>query len=257
MNQPGDEIAKAIRTANAHGKPALVAYLTAGFPTRLAFQDALRQALKCADVVEVGVPFSDPMADGLTIQRSSRIALEQGTTLEWTLSAISASRPPRSVPMLLMSYLNPLLSYGPNRLAADARSAGVTGIIIPDLPLEECLEFQSGFDAEGLALVQMVTPVTPPARLALLARESRGFVYAVTRTGTTGNAVAADGELLAYLQRVREVSTLPVCAGFGIRNAAQVAALAGHVDGCVVGSALVEALGNGQDVAAFLRGLRE
>jgi tryptophan synthase alpha chain len=234
-----------------------VAYLTAGFPTRSAFQDALLQAQECADVVEIGVPFSDPMADGHSIQRSSRVALEQGTTLEWTLSAISVSRPPRSVPMLLMSYLNPLLSYGLNRLAADARRAGISGIIIPDLPFEECLEFRSGFDAEGVALVQMVTPVTPLARLALLARESRGFVYAVTRTGTTGNAVAADGELLAYLQRVREVSTLPVCAGFGIRNSAQVAALAGHVDGCVVGSALVEVLGNGQDVAAFLRGLRE
>jgi tryptophan synthase alpha chain len=102
-----------------------------------------------------------------------------------------------------------------------------------------------------------VTPVTPPQRLGLLARESRGFVYAVTMTGTTGNAVAADDKLLDYLQRVRAVASLPVCAGFGIRSATQVAALAGHVDGCIVGSALVEVLGNGQDVAAFLRGLRE
>lgn len=255
--QSGEDIANAIRVAAARGKPALIAYLTAGFPTKQSFQEALMQALSVADVVEVGVPFSDPMADGLTIQRSSRTALEQGTTLEWTLSAISGIRPPHSVPVLLMSYLNPLLSYGPVRLAADARRARVSGIIIPDLPFEECTELRSGFDAEGLALVQMVTPVTPPPRLALLARESRAFVYAVTRTGTTGNAVAADGELLAYLQRVRAVSTLPVCAGFGIRTAAQVAALAGHVDGCIVGSALVEVLGNGQDVAVFLRRLRE
>ena len=257
MTRPGEEIAGAIRAATARGKPALVAYLTAGFPTKQAFQDALLQALEVADIVEVGVPFSDPMADGLTIQRSSRIALEQGATLAWTLAAIAACKPTRSVPILLMSYLNPLLSYGPVRLAVDARHAGVSGIIVPDLPFEECIEFRVGFDAGGLALVQMVTPVTPPTRLALLARESRGFVYAVTMTGTTGNAVAADDGLFAYLRRVREVSTSPVCAGFGIRTAAQVAALSGHVDGCIVGSALVEVLGNGQDVAGFLRGLRQ
>jgi tryptophan synthase alpha chain len=254
---PGAGIAEAIRAAAARGKPALVAYLTAGFPSRQAFQDALPQAMEVADVVEVGVPFSDPMADGLTIQRSSRIALEQGTTPDWTLEAISACRPEHAAPILLMSYLNPLLSFGQTRLAAEARNAGVSGFIIPDLPFEECAELRSALDAEGLALVQMVTPVTPPQRLGLLARESRGFVYAVTMTGTTGNAVAADDKLLDYLQRVRAVASLPVCAGFGIRSATQVAALAGHVDGCIVGSALVEVLGNGQDVAAFLRGLRE
>ncbi|MGH8130277.1 MAG: tryptophan synthase subunit alpha [Steroidobacteraceae bacterium] len=257
MTRPGEEIAQAIRAATARGKPALVAYLTAGFPTKQAFQDALLQILEVADVVEVGVPFSDPMADGLTIQRSSRIALEQGATLDWALAAIAACKTAHFAPILLMSYLNPLLSYDPARLAVDARHAGVSGIIIPDLPFEECHELRSGFDAEGFALVQMVTPVTPPTRLALLARESRGFVYAVTMTGTTGNAIAPDDELLAYLRRVREVSTLPVCAGFGIRTAAQVAALAGHVEGCIVGSALVEVMGNGQDVADFLRGLRQ
>lgn len=257
MTLPGEAIEDAIRTAARRGKPALVAYLTAGFPTRKAFQVALSRVLEVADVVEVGVPFSDPMADGLTIQRSSRIALEQGTTLEWTLEAIAGCKTGHSTPVLLMSYLNPLLSYGPARLAADARNAGVTGIIIPDLPFEECAEIRSAFDAEGLALVQMVTPLTPPRRLELLARESRGFVYAVTMTGTTGNAVAADDELLEYLQRARKAASLPVCAGFGIRTAAQVTALAGHVHGCIVGSALVEVLGNGQDVAAFLRGLRE
>lgn len=254
---PGAVIADTIRAAARRGKPALVAYLTAGFPTRKAFQDALPRVLEVADIIEVGVPFSDPMADGLTIQRSSRIALEQGATLDWTLEAIAECKPAHSAPVLLMSYLNPLLSFGPTRLAAVAPGAGVTGIIIPDLPYEECAELRSAFDAEGLALVQMVTPLTPPRRLELLARESRGFVYAVTMTGTTGNAVATDDELLDYLRRARKAATLPVCAGFGIRNAAQVAALTGHVDGCIVGSALVEVMGNGQDVAAFLRGLRE
>ncbi|MGH8196872.1 MAG: tryptophan synthase subunit alpha [Steroidobacteraceae bacterium] len=257
MTRPGEGIAEAIRAAVARGKPALVAYLTAGFPTKHEFQDAFLQVLEVADVVEIGVPFSDPMADGLTIQQSSRIALEQGVTIDWALATIGACKPARCPPILLMSYLNPLLSYGPARLAVDARHAGVSGIIIPDLPFEECTEIRSGFDAEGFALIQMVTPVTPPARLVLLARESRGFVYAVTMTGTTGHPVAADDELFAYLRRVREVSPSPVCAGFGIRTAAQVAVFAGHVDGCIVGSALVEVLGNGQDVAGFLRGLRQ
>ena len=257
MKPPGENIAGAIHAATARGKPALIAFLTAGFPTKPAFQDALAQAAEVADVIEVGVPFSDPMADGLTIQHSSRIALEQGTTLEWTLSAIAAGQSTRSAPVLLMSYLNPLLSFGTAQLAVNARQAGVSGFIIPDLPFEECAELRQGFDAEGLALVQMVTPVTPQPRLALLARESRGFIYAVTMTGTTGHAVSAGSELLDYLRRIREVAALPVCAGFGIRSAAQVAALSGHVDGCIVGSALVEVLGHGQDVAAFLRGLRE
>jgi tryptophan synthase alpha chain len=254
--QPGRDVADAIRSGAARGEPALIAYLTAGFPTKGDFQEALAQATGIADVVEVGVPFSDPMADGLTIQQSSRIALEQGTTLEWTLGVLGSRTSRARTPLLLMSYLNPLLSYGTARLAAQAAQAGVSGFIIPDLPFEECAPLKSALDRAGLALVQMVTPVTPPARLALLVDQSRGFVYAVTRTGTTGNAVSADAELIAYLRRVREASALPVCAGFGIRTREHVAALAGQVDGCVVGSALVEVLGRGQSVAAFLRDLK-
>jgi tryptophan synthase alpha chain len=159
------------------------------------------------------------------------------------------------VPVLLMSYLNPLLSYGLVRFAGEASRAGVAGLIVPDLPFEESAELRTELEPPGLALVQMVTPVTPPRRLARLARESRGFVYAVTLTGTTGRAVLADDGLLGYLDRVRAVATVPVCAGFGIREAGQVARLAGHADGCIVGSALVEVLEKGQDPAAFLRGL--
>ncbi|HEU5467887.1 MAG TPA: tryptophan synthase subunit alpha [Steroidobacteraceae bacterium] len=253
---PGAGIAAAIRARSSQGAPALIAYLTAGYPTKPAFEDALAQVSGVADVVEIGVPFSDPMADGLTIQRSSRAALEQGTTLEWTLGAIRACRPRLPAPLVLMSYLNPLLSYGPARLATDAARAGVGGVVIPDLPHEECAEMRSLLEDAGLALVQMVTPLTPPARLARLAAESRAFVYAVTRTGTTGDAVTAGVGLVEYLRRVRDASEWPVCAGFGIGSAAQVAALAGHADGCIVGSALVEALGQGRDVAQFLRSLR-
>ncbi|MEX0733728.1 MAG: tryptophan synthase subunit alpha [Steroidobacteraceae bacterium] len=252
---PHDSIADAIRNA-AGGGPALVAFMTAGYPTRRQFATSLCAVADAADVVEIGVPFSDPMADGVTIQRSSRVALEQGVTLDWILAELATLKDRLSVPLLLMSYLNPLLNRGLARLAADARRAGVAGFIVPDLPYEEGTELRAALDAAGIALVQMVTPVTPASRIAMLARESRGFVYAVTMTGTTGSGGAISDELPAYLDRVRRVSRVPVCAGFGIRSAAQVADLRGHADGVIVGSALVEVLERGEDPAAFLEGLR-
>ena len=155
-----------------------------------------------------------------------------------------------------MSYLNPLLAHGLEKLPAEAKAAGISGFIVPDLPFEECAELRAALSAEGIALVQMVTPVTPQQRLEMLAQESRGFVYAVTMTGTTGKDVAVPDSVLDYLGRVRAASAVPVCAGFGIRHAAQVARLAGHADGVIVGSALVEVLERGEDPAAFLRSLR-
>jgi tryptophan synthase alpha chain len=256
MTSGPDAIAAAIRAAAAGGGPALVGFITAGFPDREGFAVQLASLGAAADVIEIGVPFSDPMADGVTIQRSSRIALEQGATLEWILRELAAlSQRPRA-PLILMSYLNPLLAYGIRRLPSDARTAGVSGFIVPDLPWEECAELRDALAAEGLALVQMVTPVTPPARLAALARASQGFVYAVTMTGATGGELPVPDEMLAYLDRVRAAASVPVCAGFGIRNAAQVTRLAGHADGIIVGSALVQAIERGADAAAFLNRLR-
>ena len=253
---PRDAIAAAIRHAAASGKPALVGFLTAGFPDREGFPRQLAAIGNAADVVEIGVPFSDPMADGMTIQRSSRAALAQGVSLRWILETLAGlARRPRA-PLLLMSYLNPLLAYGLDRLPAAARHAGVSGFIVPDLPFEESEEMRRALDAEGLALVQMVTPVTPASRLAVLCGASAGFVYAVTMTGTTGKTVAVPDDVLDYMDRVRAVSPVPVCAGFGIRSPSQVARMAGHVDGVVVGSALVEVLERGEDPAAFLRNLR-
>jgi tryptophan synthase alpha chain len=155
-----------------------------------------------------------------------------------------------------MSYLNPLLAFGLERLPVAAARAGVSGFIIPDLPWEESAEVRAALDREGLALVQMVTPVTPPERARMLCEASQGFVYAVSMTGTTGREVALPAALLEYLDRLRRVSPLPVCAGFGIRSAAQVERLRGHVDGVVVGSALVEAIERGDAPDAFLQGLR-
>jgi tryptophan synthase alpha chain len=253
---PRDSITAAIRSASLRGKPALVAFLTAGFPARARFAADLMKVAEASELIEIGVPFSDPMADGMTIQRSSRVALADGTTLAWIIAELTALGQRPRAPLLLMSYLNPLLAYGIGRLPADARAAGIAGLIVPDLPFEECADLRAALAGEGIALVQMVTPVTPPARLAMLARESQGFVYAVTMTGTTGRDVAVPDAVLEYLDRLRAAAELPVCAGFGIRHAAQVARLAGHADGVIVGSALVEALERNEDPADFLRGLR-
>jgi tryptophan synthase alpha chain len=252
---PHERIANAIRTRARGGSPALVAYLTAGFPRRADFGAQLAAVAAAADVVEIGVPFTDPMADGVTIQRASMAALAQGVSLRWILEELSRLRPIRT-PLVLMSYLNPLLAFGVEALAETAARAGVAGFIVPDLPLDESSELQSALAARGLALVQMVTPVTEPQRLAALCAGSQGFVYAVTMTGTTGRNVAVPDEVLAYLARVRERTALPVCAGFGIRTRAQVERLTGHVDGVVVGSALVEVLERGEDPTAWLRELR-
>jgi tryptophan synthase alpha chain len=251
-----DAITEAVRAASGHGRPALVAFLTAGFPSRKRFASDLLKVGNAADVIEIGVPFSDPMADGMTIQRSSRVALAEGVTLDWILAELAnlAKRP--RAPLVMMSYLNPLLAYGIDRLPAKARAAGIAGFIVPDLPFEECADIRAAIAAEGMALIQMVTPVTPPARLQMLARESAGFVYAVTMTGTTGRDVVVPDAVLDYLDRVRVAAAVPVCAGFGIRHAAQVTRLSGHADGVIIGSALVEALERGEDPAAFLRGLR-
>ena len=183
MTTPAESISAAIRQAHDAGRTALVAFVTAGFPTREGFAAGLLAIADAADVVEIGVPFTDPMADGMTIQRASRAALAQGVSLQWILDTV-ASLPRRpTAPLLLMSYLNPLLAYGLDRLPAAARAAGISGFIVPDLPHEEAAELESALAREGLALIQMVTPVTPAARLESLCSAAQGFVYAVTMTG--------------------------------------------------------------------------
>ncbi len=253
---PRDSISAAIRSSVARGRPALVGYLTAGFPTRRQFLENIAAVAGGCDVVEIGVPFSDPMADGTTVQRASFAALADGVNLPWILEQLKSVQPRPRAPVLLMSYLNPLLAYGWDSLPRDAAAAGVSGFIVPDLPYEESAEVSQALDQQGLALVQMVTPVTPPDRLEMLCRAAKGFIYAVTMTGTTGKAVEVPDEVLRYMDRVKKCSPVPVCAGFGIRSREQVARLAPHVDGVVVGSALVEALERGADVRAFLESLR-
>lgn len=254
---PSEKITAAIRGAD--GGTAIVAFVTAGYPLREKFREHLTQIGNAADVVEIGVPFTDPMADGMTIQRSSREALRQGFSLRWLLDELGAMQRdgqlPRA-PLILMSYLNPLLAFGFEKLAGAAVKVGVCGFIIPDLPYDEGEELRKALEPHGLAIIQMVTPVTRPERLKKLCAATQGFVYAVTMTGTTGRTASVPGEVTSYLDAVTAASKLPVCAGFGIRSHEQVEQLRGHVAGVIVGSALVEVLENGQDPAAFLGSLR-
>ncbi|MDZ7645364.1 MAG: tryptophan synthase subunit alpha [Woeseiaceae bacterium] len=254
--QPHEKITAALRAAREAGRPALVPFVTAGYPRMDDFVDVLAAISSEGDVVEIGVPFSDPMADGMTIQRSSHEALQNGVSLKWIFDSLAAGRERIDAPLVLMSYLNPLLAFGYDALTKRAVDCGVCGFIVPDLPYEESEELRTALDAPGLGLIQLVTPATPAARLERLAAASRGFVYAVTITGITGGDSGLPADLADYLDSVRAASTLPVCAGFGIRSAADVANVGRHADGAIVGSALVEVLEQGGDPAAFLRSLR-
>lgn len=236
-------------------RPRLVAYLTGGYPDRAAFRALLPRLAEVSAALEIGVPFSDPMADGVTIQQASARALAGGATLTRLLQDLRELQGEISVPVALMSYLNPLLAHGPERLADDAAEAGVCAFVVPDLPLEEQAMLAPALQSRGLGLVQLVTPLSTPARTRALAQASAGFVYAVTRTGTTGGATGLPADLSGYLARVREVARAPVVAGFGIRQPEHMAALAGHVDGAIVGSALIDRLEAGGDPVQLLREL--
>ena len=254
--QPYESISAAIESANTEKRTGLVPFITAGYPEPAGFLDTLRAIAKVGDVVEIGVPFSDPMADGMTIQRSSYAAIENGVTLKWIFDQLESAKGQIETPIVFMSYLNPLLAFGFENLAQRALDTGVCGFIVPDLPFEECAEIRDALEAKGIGLIQLVTPATPPDRLEMLARESRGFLYAVTITGITGGDSGLPTDLADYLDKVSKVSPLPVCAGFGIRAAEDVVNVGKHAAGAIVGSALVEVLEKGDDPAEFLKQLR-
>lgn len=251
MSERSRRITSAIEAADGR---AICAYVTAGYPDPGRFGELLTKVAAAADVVEVGVPFTDPMADGQTIQKASHEALTRGVNLDYIFDTLTTRS--LEAPHLLMGYYNPFLAYGLDRLVERMTAAGTSALIVPDLPLEESGDLAISLQKEGLGLVQLVSPTTPDDRLRKLAAASRGFVYAVSTKGTTGNSTTFDAGVLAYLDRVKAAATLPVLAGFGIRERSQVEALSGHVDGVVVGSALIDAIDRGEDPGVFLDGLR-
>jgi tryptophan synthase alpha chain len=237
---------RAVRDA---GRAALIPYLTAGFPTAAVSLEALqRVAAAGADLIEVGVPFSDPLADGPTIQRASEVALAQGMTLAGVLDLVRRAALP--VPVVLMTYVNPVLAYGAARLLGDAASAGVSGLLLTDVPAGADPALERAVAASPLDLIRLVAPTTPPERLTQAASGGGGFVYLISRLGVTGARARVPDDLGAQVARVRAATTLPLAVGFGISTAAQVRETARLADGVVVGSALVEALRAGGPAAA-------
>src|SRR5229473_327866 len=220
---------------------ALIPYLTAGFPNRDVSLEALRRvAAAGADFIEVGVPFSDPLADGPTIQRTTQTALEQGMTVPRVLELVRKADAP--VPVIIMTYLNPVLAYGAQRFAQDAREAGAAGVLLTDLPAGADPAVEKTVTSSSLALIRLVAPTTDDARLKGALAGASGFVYLISRLGVTGARDTVPPDLDAQVQRVRAATQLPLAVGFGIGTPAQAAAAARSADGVVVGSALMDAL---------------
>jgi tryptophan synthase alpha chain len=237
-------IEERFRTLKKTGRKALVAYLTAGDPD-LETTAALIPALEAAgvDILEIGVPFSDPTADGPAIQAASQRALQGGATLGKILSLIAALRRSCGIPIVLFGYYNPILSLGPERFAAEAAASGVDGILVVDLPPEEARELRRYTDPAGLAFITLIAPTTGPERAGKILRKASGFVYFISVTGVTGTAAPRIDEVRRDVERLRTLTDLPIAAGFGISTPEQAAAIAQTADGVVVGSALVRLIG--------------
>ncbi|HXG16217.1 MAG TPA: tryptophan synthase subunit alpha, partial [Calidithermus sp.] len=224
----------------AAGERALVAYVTAGDPSLDATARlVLEMERRGADVIELGVPFSDPLADGPVIQRAAQRALAAGTSLRRVLDTVAAVRGELAAPVVLLTYYNPVLAFGLRAFAEAAAKAGVDGVVVADLPPEEAGPLAAEAEPAGLDLVHLVAPTSPPARMRMIARRSRGFIYLVSLTGVTGVRDALPPGLAARVRALRLLTTKPVCVGFGIGRPDQVAAVGRLADGVVVASAIV------------------
>jgi tryptophan synthase alpha chain len=245
-------------------KPGLVVYLTAGDPSLDATREIAVAAIDAgADVIELGVPFSDPLGDGPIIQRASERALAHGTRLRDVLSVareIRAARPEAG--LIVFSYLNPILRYGLARFADDAAGTGADGVLAIDLIVEEAAEYLAEMSRVKLAPIFLAAPTSPDARLEAIAKYSKGFVYAISRVGVTGTQQSVAGDAVALVERIKRYTRLPVAVGFGISNAEHVAQVADFADAAVIGSAIVELVENSTAetapgaVSRFIKGLR-
>jgi len=228
----------ALKTAN---EKALVTFITAGDPDLLTTEEMIHLLEESgADIIELGVPFSDPMADGPTIQLSSERALASGTTLTAILETVKNVRRSSNIPIILMGYLNPIHSYGYERFSRDAAQAGVDGVLLVDMPPEEADDFLQAANVHGLNVIFLLTPTSDLSRIQTVNKLGRGFIYYVTVTGVTGARQEVSESLANELEKVKRSITLPVMAGFGISTVEQAASIAALADGVVVGSAIVK-----------------
>lgn len=251
-----DPFARTFAELSSRQRAALVVYLTAGHPDFERSLELMQGVAEAgADVIEAGVPFSDPLADGPVIQASSQRALEGGMTFDRTLELISRAKSRQ--PVVLFTYLNPLLAAGDDALER-AASAGASGVLVTDLPLGADPELEERIAAGPLAFIRLVAPTTPATRMADIARHGSGFVYLISRTGVTGLRSELPPELPATVERLRSATTLPICVGFGISTPDHAAAVARLADGVVVGSAVVRAADSSvKEAVALVRSLRE
>ena len=258
-------IAKLFERLRGGNRSALIAYVTAGDPTpQHTSQIVAALERGGADLIELGVPFSDPVADGPVIQRGAERALQAGTSVKRVLEIAREIRANSEVPLLLFSYLNPLLRYGFDKLPEDAKAAGIDGCLLTDLSVEEAEQFVAPLQARGLDTVFLAAPTSPPERLARVASYSSGFIYLVSRTGVTGEQDKISDSAASLVASMRKISKLPLALGFGISTASQAEQAAAFADGVVVGSAfvrVVEKHGKGDGllpaVESFARELKE
>ncbi len=252
-------ISEAFAARRAQGRAALVPYVTAGYPERSSTVGALETLAEAgADVIELGIPFSDPLADGPTIQHASFVSLEKGTTVAGVLEDLGAFRAQSTTPVVLFTYLNPILRYGLERFLEDAAAAGANGLLVTDLPTGSDPEAERRIVESPLDLVRLIAPTTPLERVPEVASGGSGFLYYISRTGVTGARSELRAELVEEVARIRAAVQLPVAVGFGISTPEQAAAVAAAADGVVVGSALIQALDRGgvPEGGRFLSSLR-
>lgn len=244
-----NRIDAAFKKLRLQRKKAFIPYITAG-DGGLALTKRLVCALERsgADIIELGVPFSDPVADGPTIQAASQRALAKGTTVRKILAAVKTLRRQTQIPIVFMTYYNPVLRYGLKDFFAACRSAGVDGLIVPDLPCEESRELIRAGSAADVATIFLAAPTSTPKRVSEIAARSRGFIYYVSLTGVTGARRALPRDIMTNIRRIRSFSKKPVAVGFGVSNTRQAADLARIADGVIVGSAIVKIIGEKKDV---------
>ncbi len=236
-------------------KPIFMPYFPLGYPDLETSIDVIETLAKNgADLIEVGLSFSDPLADGPVIQKATQIALEKGITVKKSLEAVKELRKRGvNIPLILMGYYNPMLAYGLEKFISDAKDSDIDGFIIPDLPMEESDEFVGTMHASPLPLIQMLAPTTPNDRMELIARNAKGFIYLVSVTGVTGERKAISDGLEDLIARVRKHTSMPVCVGFGIGTPEQAQSVGALADGVIVGSACVRAIGESEDPVATVK----
>lgn len=241
-----DPIARRFTAWRGLGRRALIPYVTAGYPAPAQSVQILHALADVgADMLELGIPFSDPVADGPTIQRSSQRALDQGVTATDALRMLETFRRSNGTPVVLFSYLNPLLGYGVERFLADAVTAGADGVLLTDLPVGGDPELEQMFEQSPLSFIRLIAPTTPPRRVTEIAARAQGFLYYVGRMGVTGARAAIRRETLQEVAALRQAVALPVAVGFGVSTPEHARELATVADGIVVGSALIDALDTG------------